>query len=208
MLTESLKRERQVTKVLSSSIECFGKVRPSWASDTLLNYMSAYDFATYDIDDESVSIIERPQNPHLLVSVKFSHLIGDHIMRAIYLVKTPKGYEFQIIPSLNPKEPCLTKKAQHSKISVEIETITDFIYLSECNRVLFPVKYKEPAWPPFGLVCFSLTSYQCSIFASQDPIISILETKHPFFFALACEHRVDLIKLDTAHNGEMKLIKK
>ena len=47
------KKELDITvnKILSTSITCEEKMNPSWASDVLLNYMSSYDFITYDIDD-------------------------------------------------------------------------------------------------------------------------------------------------------------
>lgn len=78
----------EINKLLSTSITCNENVYPLWISDILLNYMSAYDFVTYDIEDETFSIIQRPQSNDQVIAIKYSQLIGQHAMRVISLMKS------------------------------------------------------------------------------------------------------------------------
>lgn len=48
--------------------------------------MSHFDFISYDIDDDKVNLIPKPQE-HDVLAVKFCDLVGQNNMRIVYLCK-------------------------------------------------------------------------------------------------------------------------
>lgn len=75
-----------IHKTMSTSISFSPTISPQWVSDTQLNYMSQYDFITYDLDEDRLDLIEKPLHDEIL-AVRYLPLIGNRNVRIVYLYR-------------------------------------------------------------------------------------------------------------------------
>lgn len=81
---------------------------PQWTSETQLSYTSQYDFMCYDLEDDRSELVERPE-PHEILCVRYAALIGQSLVRVIYLFRENKTLKVAIIPSYNMLDCYLVK---------------------------------------------------------------------------------------------------
>lgn len=144
-------KEVETKKVLSTSVRCQTGCLPQWTSESQLNYMSQYDFVTYDLEDDRPDLIERPACDQI-ISVKYAALLGQSVVRVIYLHKSETGFCITVIPSYNLVGTHIMQKIEvkEQKISCAV----DFVYLQDNQAAIVPVMFANGQW---GLVYTNLS---------------------------------------------------
>lgn len=129
-------------------------VSPLWISDNQLNYMSQYDFMSYDLDEDNINIIEKPF-PHHVIAVKYFPTIGYRNLRVIYLHKDKLSevFYFVVLPSLN-----FSDDYSFKRIDVPLRRVAwveSFLYFNDGQFVIFPTLFDDGA---VALVCMGLVT--------------------------------------------------
>lgn len=68
---EYFRKKVYMNAISSTLIHYEANLQPQWVSENQINYVSAYDFASYNIEEESSQIISREQGQNEILLCQF-----------------------------------------------------------------------------------------------------------------------------------------